>query len=314
MLERISAVSPVPVFALFETYLGHGIVAGSIASFEEQGRRSGELAARLLNGEDPAAIGIQPPVPSHCIADWQALRRWKIDADLLPADCEVRFREPTLWDRYRRPILLVLGVLLAQAAERRLQGNLDDKPKLVELFAKIDGQAERTGAITQRVRALVSSGEPRLQPVALCPLLEAVIQMVDSEVESRGCRITCALAGEDPTVLADPLQVQLVLVNLLQNATQSLCAGECEDRRVSVDVRYVDGQALEVSVTDRGPVVPPDRAADIFEPLYTDRSGGMGMGLSISRAIIEAHGGRLWHEPNPSGGAIFRFTLRVAGA
>jgi len=202
----------------------------------------------------------------------------------------------------------------AQAAKRRVQGDLDDKSKLAELFAKIEGQAERAGTITRRVRSLVSSGEPRLRPVSLCPLLEVVIRMLEPEVEGRGCGIDCTLTGSAPTVLADGLQVQLVLVNLLNNATQSLCAGGSEDRRVSVDVRHVSGNQVEVSVTDRGPGIPLGRAEDIFEPLYSSKRGGMGMGLAISRAIIEAHGGRLWHEPNPAGGAIFRFTLPVAPA
>jgi signal transduction histidine kinase len=388
VLMRISAVSQAPVFGVFETYLGHGIVAGSIASYEEQGRRTGALVARVLNGDDPAAIGVQPPAPSRCIADWQQLRRWGIDQDLLPADCEVRFKQPTIWDEHRRQILTVLAVILmqaalivalmlnrrrlrqaqlvladectqrnqaealaaqlrgrlarfskerslgtmaasiahevnqpliaiqnyAQAAKRRLQGKLDDRPKLIELFAKIEGQAERAGAITQRVRSLVSSRDPQLQPVALCPLFEEVIRMMEPEVASRGCRIACNLSGDAPTVLADPLQVQLVLVNLLQNATQSISSGDRYDKQVRLDVRRIDGANVAVSVTDRGPGVPPDWVADIFEPLYSGRSGGMGMGLPIARAIIEAHGGRLWHEPNPAGGAIFRFTLRAVAA
>ncbi len=386
VLERMSAVSAAPIFGLFETYLGSGIVAGSIASYEEQGRRTGELVVRVLSGEDPATIGIQEPVPSRCMADWRQLRHWDIDLGLLPRDCEVRFQAVTLWDQYRRQILAVLAVILvqaalifvlllnrgrlrqaqavladecqrrtraegvaaqlrgrlarfskerslgtmaasiaheinqpliaiqnyAQAAKRRLEGNLGDKAKLIELFAKIEGQAERAGAITQRVRSLVSHREPRLEPVALCPLFEEVIRMMEPEVESRGCRITCALAGDAPVVLADPLQVQLVLVNLLQNATQAICAGD-HARLIAVNVGRIDNQVVQVSVIDRGPGVASDRVADIFEPLYSGTSGGMGMGLSVARAIIEAHGGRLWHEPNPLGGAIFRFTLRVAG-
>jgi signal transduction histidine kinase len=388
VLSRISAASGAPVFGVFETYLGHGIVAGSIASYAEQGRQTGQLVARLLNGEEPAAIGVQSPVPSRCMADWQQLRRWGIDLDRLPSDCDIRFREPTVWDQYHRQILAVLALVLAQAAliaalmlnrrrlryaqaeladectrrgraealaaqlrgrlarfskerslgtmaasiaheinqpliaiqnyaqaaKRRLQGDLDDRPKLIELITKIAGQAERAGAITQHVRSLVSRRAPSLQPVALCPVLEEVIRMLELEVESRGCRISCNLAGEAPTVLADPLQVQLVLVNLLQNATQSVCAGDGDDKQVRVAVRPSGGGQFEVSVTDRGPGVPPDRVAEIFEPLYSGKSGGMGMGLPIARAIVEAHGGRLWYEPNPAGGAIFRFTLRAATA
>jgi signal transduction histidine kinase len=116
-----------------------------------------------------------------------------------------------------------------------------------------------------------------------------------------------------PPVLADTLQVQLVLVNLLQNALYSACDSEGGDRLISVDVRPLDDEEVQVSVTDRGEGVPPEQIDDIFEPLYSGRSSGMGMGLAICRDIIEAHGGRVWYDPNPEGGAIFRFTLRQAG-
>lgn len=386
VLEQISALSSAPVFGVFGSYLGHGIVAGSIATFGSQGRLVGQVVARLLDGEDPATIGVQPPVTPHCMADWQQLRRWDINPALLPADCEVRFREPSVWDHYRQQILLAVAVILAQAgwilalmfkqrrlrrtqtalaaecrhrhtaetlaaqlrarlsriskerslgtmaaaivhevdqpltaiqnyaqaAKRRLETDLDSRPKLLELLGKISGQAERAGSITQRVRSLVISEEPQLQAVTLCPLVEAVIRMIEPEVEGRGCSIHCDLTGEAPTVLADPLQVQLVLVNLLQNATQSIANADAADKRVLVSVRHAGKAEVELSVTDHGPGVPPAQAADIFEHLHSEKRGGMGLGLSIARTIVEAHGGRIWHEHNPSGGAVFRFRLRAA--
>lgn len=241
VLKRIAAVSPAAVFGVFETYLGAGIAAGSIVSYKEQGRLVGELVARVLNGEDPAAIGVQMPVAAGCIADWRQLRQWNVDTKLLPANCEFRFREVTVWDQYHWPIMLTLAVILAQAAlivaltlqhrklrqtqdalhgeygrrseveviaadlrsrlarfsktrslgtmattiaheisqpliaiqnyaqavRRRLLANTELDAKLIELVAKIEGQAGRAGAITQRVRALVNHDEPTLHPVAL---------------------------------------------------------------------------------------------------------------------------------------------------
>jgi two-component system sensor kinase FixL len=203
----------------------------------------------------------------------------------------------------------------AQAVKRRLQNKVDDKPKLVELFAKIEEQAERAGAITQRVRSLVGTSDVRLLPVPLCPLVEEVIRMMEPETERRGCRIIRQFAGDFPVVLADSLQIQLVLVNLLRNSMRSICSNERYDKQVFVNMDAIDDREVQVSVTDQGHGVPPDRVADIFEPLYSGTSGGMGMGLAISKAIIEeAHGGRLWYEPNPTGGAIFRFTLRRSGS
>jgi signal transduction histidine kinase len=387
VLARIAGASRAPVFGVFETYLGHGIVAGSIASYGAQGRHVGELVARVLNGEDPAAIGVQPPVAPGCIADWQALRRWGISERRLPAGCEVLFKEITVWDRHHWQILTALGVILAQAglivalmlnrrrlrqaqaarsdehgrrtraeatasqlqerlarfgrerslgtmattiaheinqpliaiqnyaqaARRRLETNDDAARKLIELFGKIEGQAVRAGAITQRVRTLVSKGEPELQPLHLHPLIKDVIQMMEPESEARGCRIACEAAVDLPPVLADALQVQLLLVNLLNNALRSVNERKESARLILVDARRLDAE-LQVSVTDDGPGVAPERIEEIFEPLYSGNSTGLGMGLAICRDIISAHGGRIWCEPNPAGGAIFRFTLRIAGS
>ncbi|MCP5158148.1 MAG: hypothetical protein H6974_06330 [Gammaproteobacteria bacterium] len=388
VLTRIAAVSHAPIFGMFETYLGGGIVAGSIASYRAQGWRAGELVTRVLNGEDPAVIGVQAPAKPHCIADWQQLGRWGINERLLPANCEIRFKEVTAWDRYYWQIFAALSVILAQTAliitlilnrrslrraqtelwdeygrrhqaeitvahlrarlarfskehslgtmattisheinqpliaiqnyaqavKRRLQSNIDDKPKFIELVAKIEEQAERAGAITQRVRSLVGASDVRLLPVSLGPLVEEVIRMMEPETEHRGCHVTCQPASHFPTALADSLHVQLVLVNLLQNSMRSICSSERYDKRVSVGMDSINDREVQISVTDGGHGVPLDRVVDIFEPLYSGTSGGMGMGLAISQAIIHAHGGRLWYEPNPTGGAIFRFTLRRADA
>jgi two-component system sensor kinase FixL len=136
---------------------------------------------------------------------------------------------------------------------------------------------------------------------------------MESEAANRGCRIDYERRVDLPPVLADYLEIQLVLVNLLQNALKAVGSADVYDKRISVEAETREEDKVMVSVGDRGPGVRPDRVADIFEPLYSGASG-MGMGLAICRAIIEAHGGQIWHEPDPAGGAIFRFTLRIAGS
>jgi signal transduction histidine kinase len=216
----------------------------------------------------------------------------------------------TIAHEINQPLIAIQNY--AQAAKRRIQENVEDKSKLIELFAKIQSQAERAGAITQHVRTLINTREPQLSRTVLSPLIEEVIGMMESECEARGCRLVFESAVDLPAVFADTLQVQLVLVNLLYNAAQSVSASDESDKLISVDVRQRDNQELQVSVIDSGPGVPPVRVESIFEPLYSDTSSGMGMGLAICRDIIDAHGGRIWYEPNPDGGAIFRFTLRIA--
>ena len=216
----------------------------------------------------------------------------------------------TIAHEINQPLIAIQNY--AQAAKRRIETDVDDKPRLIELFAKIEGQAERAGAITQRVRSLVNSSEPQLSRSFLSPLIEEVIGMMELECETHGCRLVFGSAVDLPAVFADTLQVQLALVNLLHNAIQSFSVSDERDKLISVEVCQLDDQELQVSVIDQGAGVPPERVNSIFEPLYSDTSTGMGMGLAICRDIIEAHDGRIWYEPNPDGGAIFRFTLRIA--
>jgi len=217
----------------------------------------------------------------------------------------------TIAHEVNQPLIAIQNY--AQAARRRLQAKTDAEPKLIELVAKIEGQAERAGAITQHVRALVNHDEPDLRPIQLSPLLQEVIRIMEPESEARGCHIACEPVTGLTPVLGDALQVQLVLVNLLQNALHSVSACKEGEKLISVEVCELDDHEVQVSVTDRGEGVPPERVNDIFEPLYSGKAAGMGMGLAICRDIIGAHGGRIWYDPNPEGGAIFRFTLRKAG-
>jgi signal transduction histidine kinase len=385
--SRLEGVANAPIYGLWDTLIGHGIMGGRLITIEDDGFQAAQMGVRILRGENPATIPIVFPNANPTIVDGRELTRWHIDEDRLPADTQIRYRQLSVWEEHRTAIttgvliivaqgLMIVALMLhrrrlreaqatltdeyrrrtqaealaarlrgrlarfsrerslgtmatsisheinqpliaiqnyAQAAKQRLQSNVDDKPKLIKLFAKIEGQAERAGAITQRVRSLVNANEPQLLPTPLGALVEEVIRMMEPETERRGCRITCRASSDLPLVLADGLQVQLVLVNLLQNAIKSICSGGQYDKDLSVDADPINDQEVQVSVADRGPGIPPDRVADIFEPLYSGTSGGMGMGLAISRTIIDTHGGRLWYEPNPSGGAVFRFTLRTAG-
>ena len=111
-------------------------------------------------------------------------------------------------------------------------------------------------------------------------------------------------------MIADRVQVQQVLLNLLRNAMEAMEASPV--RELTLGTARWDSM-VAVSVADTGSGIPPAIAAQLFQPFVTTKSDGMGIGLSVCRAIVEAHGGRLWVEPNPGGGSVFRFTLPVAG-
>jgi len=217
----------------------------------------------------------------------------------------------TIAHEINQPLIAIQNY--AQAAKRRVQTGIDDKPRLIELFTKIEAQAERAGAITQRVRSLVNNSEPQLSRTLLSPLIQKVIGMMEPEFDARGCRIAYEPDVDLPPVLADALQVQLVLVNLLNNAVRSVAASKHNDKTIAIDVCPLGDREIQISVSDQGDGIDPERVEEIFEPLYSGKGAGMGMGLAICKDIIDVHGGRIWHEPNPDGGAIFRFTLRTAG-
>ena len=201
----------------------------------------------------------------------------------------------------------------AQAAKRRLHSDPAQTAKLDELLDKIEQQSGRAGDIIQRIRTLVTSDDPELRPVSLYALLDQVTLILGVDLERHGCRIDYRPRFDVPEVLADALQIQMVLVNLLQNAAQSMQSLEGKaDKTIRIDIEPINDREVQVSVADRGRGVPPDRLGDIFEPFSSDKAGGMGIGLAVCWDIIEAHGGRLWCKPHPSGGAIFQFTLQVA--
>ena len=161
----------------------------------------------------------------------------------------------------------------------------------------------------------MTSDDAELHPVSLNSILDPVIQLMVPEIERHGCRLDCRPWDDLPVVLADALQIKLVLVNLLKNALQAMEAMEDKTKQVvSIEIDRINDQEVQIRVADRGPGVPPDKETDIFEPFYSSKAAGMGVGLAICRSIIEAHGGRIGYTPNPSGGAIFQFTLRLAAA
>jgi signal transduction histidine kinase len=201
----------------------------------------------------------------------------------------------------------------AQAATRYIPNDSTKGGKLAELLAEMEGEADRAGNIIQKIRTLLSSERVDAVPVDLDPVLKEVVTVMKPEADAHGCHIDYRVTAPVPIVLADALQVQLVMVNLLRNAMEAAASHDQNgDESVTISVGETADRMVQVSVADNGPGVPADETENIFESLYSTKESGMGVGLATCRTIIEAHGGRIWCTPNPAGGAIFHFTVPIA--
>ncbi|MFI4995383.1 MAG: PAS domain S-box protein [Hyphomicrobiales bacterium] len=173
-------------------------------------------------------------------------------------------------------------------------------------------QALRAGQIIRRLRDFVTRGETEKRVERLSKLVEEASALALVGARERGVRVELTIGPDVDMVIVDRVQVQQVLVNLLRNAMDAM--QDASRRELSISVVPVGGDMVEVAVADTGPGISDEIKAKLFQPFVTSKQHGMGVGLSISRTIVESHGGNLWAEPNEGGGAIFRFTVPAARA
>jgi two-component system sensor kinase FixL len=161
------------------------------------------------------------------------------------------------------------------------------------------------------MRALLKRNSLELHDVPLQPLAQEVLALVRADAAARRVTLDLAVPEDLPAVAADRVQLSQVLLNLLVNGIDAV--SESARRRVAIEARCADERTVEVAVADSGHGIAPDILPRVFEPFVTTKAKGLGIGLAVSRTIIEAHGGRLWAQNNRDAGATFRFTLPVAG-
>lgn len=191
----------------------------------------------------------------------------------------------------------------------RLRAGVSDPSVLLPVLEKTSAQAERAGLIIRRIREFVKRSEPNRQPCTIAQIAENAVGFADLDASKRKIRIVQNLDPHLPAVQADRILIEQVLLNLLKNAIDAM-AGSAHTEILLVAT--LKGDKVEVSVTDRGHGISEASRERLFEPFYSTKPEGMGMGLNICRTIIEFHHGRLWAESPVEGGCVFKFTLPVA--
>ncbi len=183
-----------------------------------------------------------------------------------------------------------------------------DQTRLAEALAKAGEQSLRAGEIIRRLREFASRGETERGIESLRELVEEASALALVGAAEKGVTVTFRFDPAVDQVLADRVQIQQVVLNLIRNAIDAM---DGDTRKIDVTVAPGEPGFALVSVADTGPGVSPEIEAGLFQPFVTSKAEGMGVGLSISRTIVESHGGRIWVEPTPGGGATFRFSLRT---
>jgi C4-dicarboxylate-specific signal transduction histidine kinase len=361
-----------PVVVCVETFVGRGAVGGFVMIPSIIGEKAAHDALRILDGESASNIAITAGNSVRPIFDWRQLQRWKIDESRLPPGSEVRFRELTIWERYRWQIAATGAALLMQTAlivglllERRRRHNAEkeaslrmselahfgrhatageisasiahelnqplsailanietakmllvsptpDLQEIKEIIADIGRDDLRASEVIKRLRGFLTKTAFEKREIELNEVVSEALKLLSDQALTQNITLISALSPRSLRVNADSVQLQQVVLNLVLNAMEAM-AGIYKGPRQITCVTLSNHSMAEASVADSGPGIAPEKLTHMFEPFFTTKDQGMGLGLSIARTIVQAHGGQLWAENQSGGGAIFRFSLPIAG-
>jgi signal transduction histidine kinase len=367
LVSTLAAWANRPLIVSVSSYLNKGAVGGYIVQAEPIGQATARVALRILGGESATAIPVSR-VPSALVFEWPALQRWNIGESDLPAGSEIRFRQFSMWERYRVHILIAVGAIVLQAVligwllfERRRRGlaeitsreamaemtymnrraaagelsasiahevnqpltaiavtasaalawlrrNPPDLNEAREALEDIVKDTHRAGDVVKSVRAMFRK-DSRPGTVDINRLIKIVLELAHVEMSKYKIEVQTDL-GQLPLFAGDAVQLQQVIMNLVMNAIEAMHA---TDRRLlRIKTELTASSAVRLSVEDSGSGIGSSDIDRVLNPMFSTKSGGMGMGLSICRTIVENHGGRIWAQSRPGGGALFRIELPIA--
>jgi len=196
------------------------------------------------------------------------------------------------------------------AARRHLERLSDETPHLQNILEQLESQAIRAGEIVRRMRSFVNKSVSTQTAMSLNSLVNDVVSFVDPDIRHADVLLELDLQDCSSIVSMDEIQIQQVLVNLIRNAIDAMDETPTDQRTVTVSTRACENNMVEISVSDSGKGLDAEDLDRVFEAFYSTKDQGMGMGLAISRSIIEDHGGKLQVEANENGsGVTFQFSL-----
>jgi two-component system sensor histidine kinase TtrS len=205
-------------------------------------------------------------------------------------------------------------IAYADACHELVESGRIVQGQLIEVLRAVSSQADRAGKIIHRLRKLVKKSEPVRAPIFVNDAVREVASLLETEARNVGSYVRLELDEQLPSVPADFIQIQQVLLNLMRNGLDAMADTEPGNRELAIYTRRSPEGHVEVAIRDRGRGVARENVSRLFEPFFTTKPEGLGMGLSISRTIVEAHGGRMWLTPNADAGMTVRLVLPATEA
>jgi signal transduction histidine kinase len=252
------------------------------------------------------------------LTDATARKRAELEAEAHRAEAAHAARGATLGElaaglahELNQPLAAILTNV--QASQRLLSSEPLRTELLRDIMNDIAADDVRAAEIIRRMRALLKKGQRDVQPLDLSQLAADVLRLVASDAILRRVRVHSQLEPDLPGIVGDRVQLQQVILNLVVNGLESMSEVAPGLRHLTIRTAQPDADRVEVTVQDTGPGISAEILDRIYEPFFSTKPEGLGMGLSICRSIAEAHGGRLEASNNPAGGATFVFALPVAG-